>query len=50
MTEAASSRLEAAHYALLRRLVSMHHQRIEYPGYDFGDRRRAAGSPATIRR
>jgi len=42
--------LERVHDALLRLLVSMHHQRIDYPGYDFGPGRRAAGTPATIRR
>jgi putative nucleotidyltransferase with HDIG domain len=42
--------LERVQDALLRRLVSMHHQRIEYPGYDFGARRRSASSPAAIRR
>ncbi len=42
--------LERLQEALLRLLVSMHHQRVDYPGFDFGAVRRSAGRPAAGRR
>ena len=42
--------LERVQDALLRSLVSMHHQRVEYPGFDFGEARSRAARPGARRR